>query len=93
MDYQKLILVGNAASDVEVKESKNGGPYGTFSLGVSNPRGESTFYSIVLFDRVAEAASQVIAKGTRVLVEGSLDPVELENGTLFKVLCTAFRKL
>ena len=44
-------------------------------------------------DRVAEAASQLIAKGTSVLVDGRLDPLQLANGTLFKVLCTAFRKL
>ncbi len=74
MNYERLIIVGNATKDAEIHSAKQGDTlFATFSLAVNKSRDKANFYSVIIFGPTAEAASQTIKKGDTVLVEGSLN--------------------
>jgi len=73
MDYQRVILLGNATDQAEVKEAKNGKPYALFTVAVGKGKDESIFFPVTLFGESAPLAGEMLSKGTRVLVEGTLE--------------------
>lgn len=72
MNYQKLILVGNATNDAERKTSKNNLSYTTFGVGVSDAKNNATFFKIAVFGKLGEAVTAYVKKGREVLVEGRI---------------------
>ena len=77
INYQKLILVGNATRDAERKTSEKGDvTYTTFRVGVSNSKERTTFFAITVFGKQAEAVAEYVKKGRQVLVEGRIDVSE-----------------
>lgn len=77
--YNRIVLVGRLTRDPEIKFSNSGTQVATFSLAVSrsyksqNGQGEEVdFINIVAFGKKAEFASEYLAKGKLILVEGSL---------------------
>ena len=74
MDYQRIIIVGNATRDAERRTSKSGEvDYTTFSVGVSDGRDRTTYFPITVFGRSVEAVATYVTKGMQVLVEGRVD--------------------
>jgi single-stranded DNA-binding protein len=72
MDYQKIILVGNATKDAKEQQSKDGDvTFTTFSMGVG--KGKTTFFPIIAFGKLGEKVASLIVKGHQVLVEGRID--------------------
>ena len=69
-----VTLVGNLATDVELREFGEEKHLATFRLAVD--RGgkddEADFFRISVWDRQAEACAQYLAKGRKVAVEGRL---------------------
>lgn len=100
MDYQKIsaVLIGNATQDAEVKQAKeSGNPYGDFRLAVRNRQGETNYFPVRCFGKLAEGLS-AIQKGTRVFVEGELEMGsftgdEGEKRMTFRVLANTYRIL
>ena len=90
MDYQKVILLGNTTADVEVKQAKSGTEYARFSVAVSKGKDKTVFFPVTLFGESVGAAAKVLSKGSRVLVEGTLD-VNPKSGK-FRVLSSIFRR-
>lgn len=73
MNYQKLIIVGNATGDAERQKSKTGEvTYTTFSVGVSDGKDRTIFFPVTVFDKYGEAVAKHITKGRSVLVEGRI---------------------
>ena len=71
MNYQKVIIVGNATAAAEQQKSKNGNvDYTTFRLGVSDGREDTTFFSVTVFGKLGKSIAMYITKGREVLVEG-----------------------
>ena len=71
MNYQKIILAGNATKDAEQKISKDGKvKFTTFRLGVANSKEKTTFFPITVFGKLGESVAEYITKGREVLVEG-----------------------
>ncbi len=76
----KVILIGNAGRDPEMRYTANGTAQTSFSLAVSrNYRGsdnewkeETEWFNIVAWAQLAERLSQTVAKGKQVYVEGRL---------------------
>jgi single-stranded DNA-binding protein len=71
LDYQKVtaFLIGNATNDAEVKHAKESDTrYGDFRLAVRNRTGETTFFPIRCFGKLAEGLAAV-RKGTKVFVD------------------------
>lgn len=80
MNLNKVFLVGRVAGDVEMRTTPSGQSVCTFSLATSRiwkdkngeKKEDSQFHRIVLWQRLAEIASQFLAKGSLVLIEGRI---------------------
>lgn len=74
----KVILIGNLASDVESRTTSSGITNCTFRLAVqrrfSNAQGvrEADFLPIVCWRQTAELATKYLSKGRKVAIEGSI---------------------
>ena len=76
----RVILVGNAGRDAEVKKLENGTSVAGFSLATSeNYKDKSdewqsitTWHNIVCWRHLAEKAGKDVKKGTQVYVEGKI---------------------
>ena len=74
MNYQKLVLVGNATDNAKRLTSKKGDvAYATFSVGVSDGKDRTTFFPVIVFGKLGEAVAKYITKGRQVLVDGRVD--------------------
>ncbi len=80
MNFNKVILVGRVASDVEMRSTASGQSVCSFRMATNRvwkdksgeKKEDSQFHNIVLWGRQAETASQFMAKGSLVLIEGRL---------------------
>ena len=95
-----ITLVGNIASDVELRFTPSGAPVANFRIA-STPRtynkqtsqwedGEAMFLTCNVWRQAAENASQSLTKGMRVIVQGRLKARtfqnrEGENRTVFEI--------
>jgi len=76
----KVMLIGNAGKDAELRYTANGTAQSQFSLAVNfrrkNASGDweeaTEWFNIVLFGDLAERTSQYITKGKQLYVEGRL---------------------
>jgi single stranded DNA-binding protein len=100
LDFQKIsvCLIGNATKDAEVKQAKEShNQYGDFRLAVRNKKGETTYFPIRCFGKLAEGLT-AIKKGAKVFVEGELEISSFagEEGSkrmTFRVLANTYRLL
>ena len=67
-------LIGNLATDVELKEVGEGKRVASFLLAVDRPSkdGGADFIRVTVWDRQAELCERFLAKGHRVAIEGRL---------------------
>ena len=82
MAYQKVIVVGNLGRDPEMRYLPNGQPVTNFNLATNrsytNSNGEkvkeTTWFRISAWGRQAETCNQYLKVGSKVLIEGRLNP-------------------
>ena len=73
VNYQKLILVGNATADAQRQTSRKGDvTFTTFSVGVRDGKDRTTFFPVVVFGAYGETVAQYITKGRQLLVDGRI---------------------
>lgn len=92
----QFILSGNVGQKPELKESKNGKKYLSFSVAVNEsykPKDSDEYvtktewFNMVVYDRKAEGLAKVLDKGTGVVVSGKLVPKTQEvEGKKIKTL-------
>jgi single-strand DNA-binding protein len=80
-----VCLVGNLATDPELRSTSGGRDVCTFRLAVSRPGGtDADFFTIVTWERQAQVCKEYLAIGRRVAITGRLHhstwEVEGENG-------------
>jgi single-strand DNA-binding protein len=100
VDYQRITvsLIGNVTQDAEVKQAQESGKvYGDFRLAVRNRQGETCYYPIRCFGKLAESVIH-LKKGARVFVDGELEisSFEGEDGgkrMTFRVVANSYRIL
>jgi single-strand DNA-binding protein len=77
----KVILVGNVGKDPETRYMPNGKAVTNFSVATSDgwtdkqtgdKQERTEWHNVVLFEKLAEIASQYLRKGSQVYIEGSL---------------------
>lgn len=78
--YNKVILVGNLARDVEIRYTPSGAAIGKVGIATNRryktqsgeQKEEVMFIDLTFFGRTAEIANQYLRKGSKVLVDGRL---------------------
>ncbi len=86
--YQRLVLVGNLGRDPEMRYTPNGTPITNFPMATSRKwtdasgqvKEETAWFRISVFGKQAEICNQYLAKGRKVLVEGTLAVDEKTGG-------------
>ena len=77
----KVILIGNLTRDPEMRYTNSGTPVVTFGMATNkswkDANGETKelaeFHNIVAWNKMAEICQQLLAKGMKVYIEGSLN--------------------
>ena len=73
MNYQKIIVVGNATKDAEQLTSRDGETKFTYvHVGVSDAKGQTTFFPITVFGKQSQAVAKYVVKGRCVVVDGRI---------------------
>ena len=68
-----VTLIGNLATDVELREVGGGKQRASFLLAVDRPtKGEADFVWVTAWDRQAETCGEFLAKGRRIALDGRL---------------------
>lgn len=74
MNYQKLILTGNATRDPELQKSKSGkAVYTRLRVAVSDKKDKPLYFSVAVFGKQAELVAQYVTKGREVLIEAHFE--------------------
>jgi single-strand DNA-binding protein len=76
----KVILIGNATRDAELRQTQSGKAVSNIRLatnrvvgaGTDGGREEAQFHTVVCFDRLAEITGKYVTKGRLLYVEGRL---------------------
>ena len=77
----KVILIGNLTRDPEMRYTNSGTPVVTFGMATNkswkDSEGETKelaeFHNLVAWNKMAEICQQLLAKGMKVYIEGSLN--------------------
>lgn len=77
----KVILIGNLTRDPELRYTNSGAPVATFGMATNkswkDANGETKelaeFHNLVAWNKMAEICQQLLAKGMKVYIEGSLN--------------------
>ena len=80
--YQNLIIVGNLGRDPEMRYTPSGQAVTNFNVATNrkytasdgNQVKETTWFRVSTWGKTAEVCNQYLKKGSRVLVEGRLNP-------------------
>ena len=79
----KVFLSGNLTKDAEVRYSPSGKAYAKMGIAVRRPFSKDKdavdFFNLTAFNKTAEFCGRYMLKGTRVLVEGSIQNSNYEN--------------
>jgi single-strand DNA-binding protein len=76
-----VVLTGNLATDVEVKDLGEDRQVANFVLAVDRPGGdEADFFRVAAWNKQAELCGRYLAKGRRVGVDGRLRSSSWEDG-------------
>lgn len=86
--YQKVTIIGNLGSDVELKYLPNGDAVASFSVATNrkwkNKDGsqgeETTWFRVSVWRGLAEVCNKYLSKGRQVFIEGRLTP-DKETGS------------
>jgi len=101
----KVILLGNAGQNAELRSTSGGKPVANFSLAIHQPfrnnkdgKQRVEWVRCVAWDKLAQIAEKLVTKGTVVFVEGRLQTRKFENregatNTVTEVVVASLRTL
>lgn len=75
--FQRIIIAGHCGRDPEMRYTPDGKANTTFSVATSrkmNGEKETTWFRVSVWNNQAELCNQYLKKGSKVLVEGRLNP-------------------
>ena len=84
----KVFLSGNLTRDTEVRYTQTGKAFAKMGIAVNRPYSKEKavdFFNLTAFGKTAEFCGRYMTKGTRVLVEGSIQMSSYENKEGVKV--------
>lgn len=72
----KIILIGNATRDAELRQTQSGKPVSNIRLATNRTVGgeeRSQFHTVICWERLAETTGAYVKKGDPLYVEGRLE--------------------
>jgi len=86
--YQKIIIIGNLGRDPEMRYTPNGSAVTNFSVATNRRYSgtdgqmvdQTTWFRVSVWNRQAETCNQYLRQGSKVLVEGRLNPDPATGG-------------
>lgn len=89
----KVVIIGRATKDIELKQTSSGTAVAEFSVAVkrsfkTNGQYESDFFDCVAYNKTAELIGQYVKKGDMVGIEGRLQTRNYTNNEGRKVYIT-----
>ncbi|MGL5956671.1 MAG: single-stranded DNA-binding protein [Brevinema sp.] len=77
-DINRVILVGRLSNDVELRYTPSGAPVARFGIAVGgrpsrDGKDSVSFFTVIVWNKAAETASQYLSKGKQVAVDGRLE--------------------
>lgn len=84
-DLNSFCVTGRVTHEIELKTSKSGTPYLSFSIAnnrknfMNNFEGTANFFKIIIFGKRAEGLAKFLEKGSYILVNGELVMSDYEN--------------
>jgi len=80
MTMNKILVIGNAGTDPEMRYTPNGNPVTSFRLATNRryttsdgeQREETEWFTVTAWNRLAETVNQYVTKGMKVYAEGRL---------------------
>lgn len=72
MSMNKVILIGNIATEIDLRYTPNGNAVAGFNLAVNEYNGDTTFIPIETWKKQAENVANYCGKGSKVAIEGSV---------------------
>ncbi len=92
MNYQKIIIAGNATKNAQRRISEKGDvSFTTFSVGVSDRKDQSIYFPVTVFGKYGESLVKHITKGRSVLVEGRIEVSVSDDNKYFNVVANKVR--
>lgn len=85
MSVNKVILVGRAGKDPEVKTTKDGKKVAAFSLATDDYQKDASgnkktqWHNITVWDPIVNVVEQYVKKGTEMYIEGRISYEEFNN--------------
>ncbi len=76
----RVTLIGNLATDVELRQLDGGKQVATFVLAVDGPGDDADFFRVAAWERQAEVCARYLVKGKRVGVDGRLKSSSWTDG-------------
>jgi single-strand DNA-binding protein len=76
-----VMLIGNLATDVELRDLADEKKLATFRLAVDRPGEGADVVGIATWDRQAEICARILRKGSKVAVDGRLRSRSWEDPT------------
>lgn len=71
----KVMIIGNLGKDPELRYTASGKAVASFSVAVTSKFGdkeETTWFNIVVWDKVADICAKYLKKGSKVYLEGRM---------------------
>ncbi|MCC7352831.1 MAG: single-stranded DNA-binding protein [Anaerolineae bacterium] len=80
--YQKIVIAGNLGGDPQMRYTPSGVPVTSFSVATNrkwtdasgNPQERTVWFRVTAWRKLAETCNQYLNKGSKVLVEGEMEP-------------------
>jgi single-strand DNA-binding protein len=67
-----VVLIGNLATDVDLRDVAHDKKLATFRLAVDRPSEGADFVGIATWDRQAEICAEYLRKGSKIAIDGRL---------------------
>lgn len=78
-DLNQVFLIGRLTRDVELRTTGTGKNVASFALAVNRSEESVDFIECVAWEKTAELLNQYTSKGSKILVQGSLQVREYED--------------
>jgi single-strand DNA-binding protein len=89
MNFNKVFLLGNLATDVELRTLPSGQSIASFRVATNrvykdnqgNVKKDAQFHNVIVFGRLADIASKYLSKGNTIFIEGRLNHRTYQDST------------